>query len=268
MFDLDAYCARIGYTGPRKPTLATLRAIHALHPAAIPFENLDPLLGRPVSLEREAVAEKLLRQRRGGYCFEQNALLRAALEAMGFSVTGLSARVVWMAPPERPMGPRTHMLLRVDLDGDAYIADVGFGGFLLDAPLRLVADIEQATPTETLRLVRAGDGFRQQAMIGGEWADTYLFTLDPQYPSDYMLGNWYTSTHPQSLFRNNLLLERRLPEVRISLFNRKLTKRFGNGRVEQRILADATELNDTLVKDFAVTSPVETETVFERLQGS
>ena len=265
MFDLDAYCARIGYSGPRSATIATLRAIHALHPAAIPFENLDPLLGRPVSLERYAVAEKLLRQRRGGYCFEQNALLRAALEAMGFSVTGLSARVVWMAPPERPMGPRTHMLLRVDLDGDAYIADVGFGGFLLDAPLRLVPDIEQTTPTETLRFVRAGDGFRQQALIDGEWADTYLFTLDAQHPSDYTLGNWYTSTHPQSLFRNNLMLERRLPDVRISLVNRKLTRRYTDGRIEQRLLTDAAELLRVLTEDFAIAPPPWTAGVFERL---
>src|SRR5579871_5271952 len=114
-FDLDAYLARIGFNGPRKPTLGVFGSLHRLHPDAIPFENLDPLLGRPVSLDLGAVQAKLVGAGRGGYCFEQNALFRAALETLGFRVTPLIARVVWMAPPERPLGGRNHMLLRVDL---------------------------------------------------------------------------------------------------------------------------------------------------------
>ena len=96
--DLNAYLRRVGYDGPREPTLEVLCAIHALHPEAIPFENLNPLLsGRAVSLDLDALQSKMLGQRRGGYCFEQNALFRAALEAMNFTVTPLIARVVWMA---------------------------------------------------------------------------------------------------------------------------------------------------------------------------
>src|SRR5262245_7642218 len=93
--DLDAYCERIGYTGPRTPTLATLSAIHALHPRAIAFENLDPLLRRSVKLDAAALEAKLVEGGRGGWCFEQNGLFKLVLEALGFRVTGLGGRVLW-----------------------------------------------------------------------------------------------------------------------------------------------------------------------------
>src|SRR5271165_2145045 len=144
-FDLDAYLARIGFDGHREPPLHVLRALHRLHPDAIPFENLDPLLGRPVPLDLGALQAKLVGARRGGYCFEQNALFRAALEAIGFAVTPLIARVVWMAAPDRPLGGRNHMLLRVDLAEGPYLADVGFGGQLESTPLRLAPGLEQTT---------------------------------------------------------------------------------------------------------------------------
>ena len=152
-FALDAYLDRIGYAGPRTATLDTLEAVHALHPAAIPFENLNPLLGWPVSLDVEALQAKLVGGGRGGWCFEQNTLFRHALEALGFSVTNLAARVLWNAPPNSPIGARSHMLLLVDLGGHLYIADVGFGGNVLTAPLRLESHIVQATPHEPHRLL-------------------------------------------------------------------------------------------------------------------
>ncbi len=112
-FDLAGYLGRIDYRGSQKPTVDTLKAIHAKHSAAIPFENLDPLLGRPVNLDLPSLQAKLVKQRRGGYCFEQNSLFASALDALGFKVTRLGARVRWNAPPDRPEGPRSHMLLRV-----------------------------------------------------------------------------------------------------------------------------------------------------------
>src|SRR4051794_39877223 len=104
--DLDAYLSRIRYAGPRTATLETLEAVHALHPAAIPFENLNPLLGLPVGLDVESLQSKLVTGGRGGWCFEHNTLFRHALEALGFSVTSLGARVLWNAPPGGPLGPR------------------------------------------------------------------------------------------------------------------------------------------------------------------
>ena len=261
MIDLDAYFARIGYAGSREPTLATLRALHALHPAAIPFENLDPLLGNPVPLDLANLQAKLVGRRRGGYCFEHNTLFRAVLEALGFQVTGLAARVLWMAPPDRPMGPRTHMLLRVDLDGQPYIADVGFGGLVQDGPLRVAPDVEQATPSETMRYVQTGDAYTLQAKLG----DAYVFTLDPQVLADYTVGNWFTSTHPQSRFRNSLMVERLLPDVRISVTDRKLTHRYRDGRVTRRALATADELAQTLTEDIGLDLPAAAREIFDRL---
>ena len=125
--ELDAYLARIGHDGPLAPDIATLAALHDAHVRAIPFEAIDPLLGRPVSLDLSAVQDKLVARRRGGYCFEQNLLFKAVLECVGFPVIGLAGRVRWMSPPGAPLGPRTHMFLRVDTPEGAYLADVGFG---------------------------------------------------------------------------------------------------------------------------------------------
>ena len=139
--DLDAYFARIAYDGPREPTLAVLRALHQKHPDAIPFENLDVLLGKPISLDPAAVDAKLIGAGRGGYCYEQNSLFKRVLTALGFEVTGLIARVQWMVPADAPARPRSHMVLGVKLPGDegneTWLADVGFGGCVLTGPLRL-----------------------------------------------------------------------------------------------------------------------------------
>ncbi|HEY0817857.1 MAG TPA: arylamine N-acetyltransferase, partial [Rhizobacter sp.] len=134
MIDLDAYLHRLAYTGPRHASLAVLRELCARHPARIPYENIDPLLGTPPSLEPAAVHAKLVDAGRGGYCFEQNLLLQRALQSLGFEVSALAARVVWMRPPEAPARPRSHMLLKVSVPDGAqardYIADAGFGGNL------------------------------------------------------------------------------------------------------------------------------------------
>ena len=124
--DIDGYCARIGYAGPRERTPAVLRAIVAGHTAAIPFENLDVLAKRPIRLDLPALREKLVHQRRGGYCYEHNLLLLDVLLALGFRAGGLAARVHRSRPPG-VIPPRAHMLLRVDLGEGSYLVDVGFG---------------------------------------------------------------------------------------------------------------------------------------------
>ena len=119
------------------PNLATLSAIHAAHVDAIPFEGIDPLLRRPVNLDIASLQSKLVDSRRGGYCFDQNLLFKAALDAIGFKITGLSGRVRWMSPPDSPLGPREHITLKVDLPEGSYLADVGFGVCVMDNPLPL-----------------------------------------------------------------------------------------------------------------------------------
>ena len=253
-FDLDAYFARIGYSGPRSPTIDTLEAIHACHPQAIPFENLNPLLRWPVRLDAASLQQKLVREGRGGYCFEQNLLLYHALQALGFEVTGLAARVLWNA--EGAVRARTHMLLLVDLDGGPYVADVGFGGLTLTAPLRLATDIEQATPHEPFRLIGAGGAFVMQAHFGGAWKPLYRFDLQEQLLPDYEVTNWYLSNHPESQFVTGLIAARAEPDRRYALRNNELVVHHVNGRTERRVLTSVAGLRSALEDAFRLTLPV------------
>jgi len=253
-FDLDAYLARIGYAGPRTPTLDTLEAVHALHPAAIAFENLNPLLGWPVSLDVEALQAKLVAGGRGGWCFEHNTLFRHALEALGFSVASLAARVLWNAPANSPIGARSHMLLLVDFAGTPYIADVGFGGNVLTAPLRLQPHIVQPTPHEPHRLRPLDNGYVLEASLGGEWKPFYRFTLEPQYPADYEVSNWYLCNHPRSMFRQHLIGARATAEGRYALRNNALAVH-RNNTTEKRTLAEPAALRSSLEIDFGLQLP-------------
>ncbi len=264
-FDLDAYFRRIEYGGSSTPELGTLRAIHRRHVDAIPFENLDPLTGRPVVLDLPALESKLLRSRRGGYCFEQNLLFKAALETLGFSVTGLAARVRWRAPPDGPLGPRSHMLLRVDLADGPYVADVGFGGQLLDEPLRLRVDVEQRTAAAVYQVTRHGEDFALSTELGSDWHVMFLFSLEPQLPADYEVGNWFTSTHPESWFTRRLLIERLTGGARYTLSNTRLTERRRDGRVVERALASAAEVAEVLDGLFGLEPPVPVEAVYAKI---
>jgi len=234
-FDLAAYFERIGYSGDCPPTLNTLRGIYLRHAEAIAFENLNPLMGWPVSLDVESLQQKIVRDGRGGYCFEQNQLFKHALDALGFRVTGLAARVLW-GVPEGALLPRSHMLLRVDLDGETYIVDAGFGGTTLTGPLRLQADIEQSTPHEPFRLVEAQDEFIEQVKIRGEWLSLYRFNLSEHLLPDYEMANWYLSTLPASRFVIGLLAARPACDRRYSLLNNRLTVHHLNGSTERRVL--------------------------------
>ncbi|MGH7022916.1 MAG: arylamine N-acetyltransferase family protein [Caulobacteraceae bacterium] len=263
-FDLKGYFRRIGFDGPVRPELATLSAIHALHVDAIPFEGIDPLLGRPTPLDLASLQAKLVQTRRGGYCFEQNTLFKAALEAIGFSVTALSGRVAW-AGEGVPLGARTHMLLAVDLPDGPCIADVGFGAHLLDAPLRFTPDIEQKTAWAMYRIEREGAGFALAVLHGDRWRRAYVFDRSPQLPADYAMANWYTSTNPESLFTKVLIAERLCPEVRRNLVNTWLTEHWRDGRVEGRNLASAAELDEVLDQLFGIEPPESASRLFARI---
>lgn len=265
--DLDAYFQRIGYAGPRTATFETLAAIHRLHPQAIPFENLDALLGHPITLGSSAFERKMLRGGRGGWCFEQNLLLGAVLGALGFRVTGYAARVMWNVP-EGMVRARTHMLLGVQVRGPSgegadrgagaglHIADVGFGGLTLTGPLRLAVGVEQSTPHETFRLVEAGAaGFVLQVFLRGEWKPVYSFDLQPQILQDYELGNWYLGNFPESPFLKNLMAARVTPERRYGLMNNKLSTHHLRGESEQVTLGSVAELREALTGVLGITLP-------------
>lgn len=266
--DIDAYFRRIGYAGAREPTLATLRAIHAQHPRAIAFENLDPFLGRPVKLDLASLEEKLVRSGRGGWCFEHNLLLAAVLRALGFSVTGLAARVVWNAPADS-VRPRGHMLLVVDVEGEPWLADVGFGGLTLTAPLSFRTGIEQRTPHEPFRLIQAEGHHILQAQVRGEWKALYRFDLQPQHQVDYEVANWFLATHPASHFVNGLLVARASEDRRLALADRRFTIHALDGSTEQRELASVAELRAVLEEAFDIRAPAgrDVDARFERLYG-
>lgn len=256
--DVEAYCAHIGYTGALNPTLETLAGIHFRHPQAIAFENLDPLLQRPISLDRSALERKMIHEGRGGWCFEQNLLLREVLTAIGFRVTGFAARVMWNVP-QGVIRPRTHMLLKIEGVGGgagaAYIADVGFGGLTLTAPLRLETDVAQATPHEPFRLVKWEGDFILEALVRATWKPLYSFDLQPQRVVDYELYNWYLANHPDSPFVNNLLAARVTPDRRYNLFNNRLSTHPLQGESQQVVLSSPAEMRDALGSTFGIDLP-------------
>jgi N-hydroxyarylamine O-acetyltransferase len=243
--DLDSYLRRIGYSGPRTPTLDTLRELHNLHPQAIPFENLDPLLGRPVKLDPASLQAKLVAGGRGGYCFEHNSLFAGVLRALGFKVQEATARVRWSVP-SGVKTPRTHCLLFVEAEDDDYLVDVGFGGNVLTAPLKLNSREEQATPHEPFRLVDEDDRVVEEAKINGAWTPLYAFDFADTHPADYEMGNWFTSAHPDSIFVNGLLGARCEPGKRYALRDNQLAVHSLNGGTQKRTLASAAELRDAL----------------------
>lgn len=261
--NLDAYFARIGYTGPREPTLAVLGDIVARHTCSIPFENLDVLLGRGISLTDAAVEQKLVSGVRGGYCFEQNSLLMRVLVALGFAVKPLSARVRLNQPREF-IPPRTHLFLRVDIDGVPWLADVGIGGFSPVALLRLdLSDAEQPTAYEPRRIVREDATYHpryyHQVKLGDAWADVYEFTGEEMPAIDRELANWWTSTSQETHFRHNILVGLARPDgTRFGIMNNTFTHRRGAEVLERIEMTTADELLGVLAERFGLRFPAGT----------
>ena len=263
--DLDAYLTRIGCDGRMAPTLETLQALALAHPSTIPFENLNPLLGRPVPLDIPSLQTKLVREGRGGWCFEHNVLLGTALRAIGFNVTGLAARVMWNGTGA--VTPRSHMVLHVDLGGRPFIVDAGFGGLTLTAPLRLEASIEQETPHETFRLVAADDMFVVEARIRDEWKALYRFDTQRQAIADYEVTSWYLTSHPKSHFLTTLVAARVQGDRRYALRNTDFAIHHADGFTERRALLTAREIRITLEGMFAIDAQggPEMDAVFDRI---
>lgn len=253
-FDLDEYLERIGCPGVRGASLATLEAVHLAHPRAIPFENLGPWMRQPVRLDARSLHRKMVRDGRGGYCFEHNLLFGHALTALGFEVAGLAARVLWNQPAGA-ITPRGHMLLLVDLDDRAYVADVGFGALTLTAPLRLEPNVEQRTPHEPFRVLKHGGVFELQAGVRRRWTPLYRFDLQEQFLPDYEVSNWYLSNHPRSPFVTGLMAARPDRDRRFTLRDTELSIHYMDGVSEGRSLTTMAELRSTLEDVFLIALP-------------
>jgi N-hydroxyarylamine O-acetyltransferase len=266
--DLAAYFERIAYRGPTAPSLSNLDALILAHVIAVPFENVDILLGRPIVLDPARIEHKLLAERRGGYCFEQNTYFMHVLRALGYPVLPISARVRFNRPREETP-PRTHVFLRVELPEGSWLVDVGVGGLSPTCALRLALDVRQETPHEPRRLCREGewDGLAlraptaklyHQAFIADSWRDVCEFTLEPMPEIDRELGNWYTSAHPESHFKSRLTVARATLDGRILLGDRNLTRRRKDGSGESREVASPDELLEVLHRDFGILLPAGT----------
>ncbi|MFB8083044.1 arylamine N-acetyltransferase [Streptomyces sp. NPDC056013] len=264
--DLDAYLARIGYQterdGELAPDLRTLTALHRAHVRAVPFENLDVALGRPVPLDLKSLQAKLVERRRGGYCYEQNSLFAAALERIGFTVTARGAR-------NRSRGaalpPVTHALLVVAVEGEQWLADVGFGwqGPLEPVPLRDGARVEQSG--WTFGIVVEDEGIHVLRSLRPQgWADLYAFSPQTLYPGDFTVMNHYSSSHPQSRFLGQVVAQWPGEDERRALVRDRLSTIRTDGVVEERVVP-VDELIATLEGRFGIELDDEERMGLERL---
>jgi N-hydroxyarylamine O-acetyltransferase len=230
--------------------LACLEALHLAHATHIPFENLDIQLGLPIRLDLEALEDKLVRRRRGGYCFEHNTLFAAVLERLGFHLETLEARVRFGA---KELSSRSHMTLRVKLPEGDFLADVGFGGEGLLGPAAMDGS-ECRRFGEVHRVVPEGRRQVLQTLKSTGWMDLYAIEPEPVFPVDYLVGNHYTSTYPESRFVKTLTAQLPTPGARHVLRNRTYTVQRGEA-VEVRDLAGPEELLDLLRKIFGLAFP-------------
>jgi N-hydroxyarylamine O-acetyltransferase len=251
-FDFDAYLSRIGWRGPLDATLPTLTGLMRAHMRAIPFENLDVLLGRGIRVDVDGVFEKLVTAGRGGYCFEHSTLLGAALERAGFKPVAHSARVVMVVP--RPSAPRTHMFLTAEIDGTTYVLDPGFGGHGPLVPVPLVENEVLRDGPDVHRFVRRDREWVLETPIGGVMTPLWMSTLEAESPIDFVMANHFTSTWPESPFVNRLMLRALTPGGRVSVMNRDVTVLQGAAS-EKRELADRTALRRLLVEHFGFDLP-------------
>jgi arylamine N-acetyltransferase len=251
--DVAAYFDRIGYQGPAEPTAETVHALVAAHNRSIPFENLDPVLGIPVvDLSAAALTDKLVRRRRGGYCYEHNGLMGYVLEELGFGVQRFAGRVIWMNP-DGPLPAQTHQVLSVTVPGidGPFLVDVGFGGQTLTSSIRLQAGPVQQTRHEPYRLCERGEGFQLEAQIRGEWQPLYMFTTRPQPRIDLEVGSWYVSTYPKSFFVTGLTAAVIKDDARWNMRGRRLAVHRG-GETEQITFDSAAEVLTALVDHFGI----------------
>jgi N-hydroxyarylamine O-acetyltransferase len=250
-FDLDAYLRRLSYDGPREPSLAVLDAIVAAHAAAIPYENIDVLLKRGARLDIPSLEQKLVHSRRGGYCFEQNTLLEAGLETLGFTVTRLAARNFRSLPLSAETF-RNHKMLLVDLPEGPHIADVGLGNLTPTASLALRPQQELATRHETFRMLSHGSEIILEVKLGDAWESLVRFSLEPATTLDFEVVNWFTSTLPSGLFLNHLIVARPIPGGRMTVYNRRFTIRDLNNRTTRRVLNGMDDYRDVLLGEFGL----------------
>jgi N-hydroxyarylamine O-acetyltransferase len=254
--DLEAYFERVNWRGPTAATHATLAGLLEAHMAHIPFENFDVLLGRDVRLDLDGLQAKLVKARRGGYCFEHATLLATVLERLGFAPVRHTARVIVFTPLSE--SPRTHMFLTVAVDGARYTLDPGFGPFGSRLPVPLDgAGVPAVRPTH--RLTSDGKLWTMHVTRDGAQMPGWVSTLEAENFVDFEMGNHFTATHPGSPFRNLIMASAVTPDGRINIMNRDVTVLHG-AEAEKSELPDRSALRVLLAERFGIDLP-EAETL-------
>ncbi|KAL1524982.1 hypothetical protein AB1Y20_019858 [Prymnesium parvum] len=261
---LPAYLRRIGLSSPPKADLPSLSRLMAAHSATIPFENCDVVLRRPISMEIADVVRKLVDGGRGGYCFEQNTLLRQVLEEVGFHVTPLLCRVRWGKPDDAD-GPNTtftHMALKVKLEAGEFLVDVGFAGINSIAPVALGVDAPQSLPEGEFRVVAGRPGYDVlQLLVKGEWRSLYTWQDVPAPLVDQECSNWYSCTFPKARFTTSFFVCRVIGDERHHILNDVYATRKGHGFdavVESTQIRDKAHLLELLDSVFGLSFPADT----------
>ena len=248
LFNLDLYLKRLNYSGVVQATEDRLEALHRAQAYTIPFENFDILLGRGIALEPAVLFDKLVHRARGGYCFELNGLFLMALQAIGFDARALLARVHLVDPPTG----RGHQLILVTLQGREWIADVGFGGSGIRAPIPFELNHVTTHDGQTFRLVEAEPfGIMLQTLTDTQWQDLYSFDLGHVFLADITYGNHFTSTHPSSFFTFARVAALPTPNGRVALFNSTLRTVTPDGEHVQE-LAEGQAYLDALKTHFGI----------------
>lgn len=229
---VDAYLRRIGCERPPRLDVDALATLQERHLDAVPFENLSIHLGEPIVLEVDALVDKIVRRRRGGFCYELNGAFGALLEALGFPVTLMAARVYGEGDTLGP--PFDHLVLRVDL-AEAYLVDVGFGAFSR-RPLRLAERERQSDPAGWFRLVDADHGDIDVVMNGNR---VYQVDLRPRALGDFEATSWWQQTSPASHFAQTLTCSLPTPSGRVTLSGDRLIRTEDGQRTERRLESDA-----------------------------
>lgn len=246
-----AYLRHLDIPAPSNADLAGLDRLVAAHQRRVAFENLDVLLDRPIAIDADGVFAKVVERGRGGYCFELNNLFARLLLALGYDVELLAGRVRWGLPLDAPQTMLSHLMLRVRLPEGPFLADVGFGSA---TPWRAMPLDGRSLPDFPFRLSPQDDGSGEVQLEAyraeSGWAACYRFTLDNAPWVDCIPRNWYTSTHPDSVFRRMLMTARSEGEWRLTLANGTFNRRHRDGRLESRVIEEAEELVAVLRGDF------------------
>ncbi|MEN5308386.1 arylamine N-acetyltransferase [Chryseobacterium cucumeris] len=248
--DLEKYFERIHFFGTPELSMETLKRIHQLHPKYIPFENIDSYTGKVPSLNVDDVFRKLVIESRGGYCYEQNLLLSEVLKTLGFNVKLQLGRVVW-GRQEDSIAAQTHLLLIVDFDGDQYVVDCGFGTATLTAPVLLNEEEQQQIPNGMFKVSHKEETYTLW-MWKEQWLPVYRFTPEHVEPVDLDISNWYLSTHPDSHFKNRLILSKVDENARYTYTDHVLNIRTRDGEKESITIENDIQLYEILINTFGL----------------